>query len=252
MCFVAFLLIFVLISLSLACGESRFSPSPAHIVLSKWKNENGRKLDIINSDIDESILIQAKLDTIPCSQTQFIIKTENLKFSLFTKGKIIYQNTDKKLSGYGKQIHIIDIRDIKKGSELCLYLRPVKGRKGRVEGDIILSSKNDFLLDIICKSKKTIIALIFLMVLFISLLLIGLTKLSRKNKTAPKYLYLSGCVMIIDLIILLSSELYQFIIPASIFSIILLYSCYPLIILFLISFISSLLRKKKAAETSAA
>ena len=252
MCFVAFLLIILLISLSFACGENRFSPSPSHIVLNKWKNENGRKLNIINSDINDSLLVEAELDNIPCSQTQLIIKTENLRFSLFTKGKIIYQNTDKKLSGYGKQIHIIDIRDIKKGSELCLYLSPVKGRKGRIEGDILLSSKNDFLLDIICKNKKTIIALVLLTVLFISLIIIGIAKLIKKKKTAPKYLYLSGCFMIIGFIIFLKSELYQFIIPASFFSYILLYSCYPLLLVFLISFILSLRRKKKAAETSAA
>ena len=250
MCFVAFLLIVIIAVLSLFCGENRFSPSPSHIVLSRWENDKGRKIDIINTEINDDILVKSKLDNIPCSQTQLIIKTDNLSFSLFTKGKIIYQNTDKKLSGYGRQIHIIDIRDIKKSSELCLYLSPVKCRKGRIEGDIFLSSKNDYLLDILCRNKAKIIELVFLSVLFISLMIIGITKLVKKIKTAPKYLYFSGCLIIISLIILLKSELYQFIFSASFATYILFFLCYPASIIFLISFIISSVKNGRVKTPS--
>ncbi|MBR7060155.1 MAG: hypothetical protein IKI34_00255 [Eubacterium sp.] len=244
MCFVAFILIIIVFSFSFAVKGERFSPSPSHIVLNRWTDDNGRIIDIISADIDRDMLIHSNLETPPCTQTQFIIKTNNLKISLFTKGKIIYQNTDKKFSGYGKQIHIIDIGDIKKGSELCLFLSPVKGKGAEIEGNIILASKNDFLLDLLCRNMKIIVLLILLFLFFIGLVITGIIKLIKKKKTAPKFLYLSGCFMILSLIILLRSEIYQFIIPASFSAVILQYLCYPVFFVFLISFILSLLRKK--------
>lgn|GEM_PF-3929329 len=248
-CFVAFLLIFsaVLVAFINHINNDDFSPAASHTVLSRWENENGRRVYINNTDIEKEMLCTARLSSIPSSQTKLIIKTENLRFTLFTRGKILFKNSDKRLCGYGKSIHIIDISDLKDKSEINLFLIPVKGEKGRIEGDIFLTSKNDYLLDLICKNQKTALIFILLFVTAFALAVIGIFGLFRKKKTAPKAMYLALLLAVCGIIILLKSDLSQFVLGGEITRYIALYSSYSLLGIFACSFICSLLNFKSRA-----
>ena len=244
LCFVAFLLILTVFGVGVINQNESFSPSASHIVLSKWFGDNKRRADITFNDIDEEMLVQAKLGRIPYSQTKLIFKTNNLRFSLFTNGKMIYKNTDKKYEGYGKHIHIIDIRDLKKGDELYLFLSPVTGATGRIESDVYLTTKNDYIFELLCKNQKTIAVLSAFSAAAITLIIIGIMWLWGKKKTAPKALYLSCCMIISGLIILLKSDLAQFVLNNGVIAYLLLYSSCSLLGVFVCAFMNSVLKIK--------
>ena len=245
-CLIALLILSATVSASFYQNESSsdFSPSPSYIVLNKWAGKNKRKISVTGLEIKEEKTFSTKLANIPFYQTKMIIKTENLRFMLYTKGKKIFDNTDKKHSGYSKQIHIIDISDIKRDSELMLYLVPARNCTGRIYSDILLTSKNDFLLNLISNNKKSIATLIMLFSAFIILLLRGLKKLREKKKTAPKYIYLSACVFCVLLYKLSRCELAGFFIKNADSIYLLQFLTYSLSGIFSISFLASLFRIK--------
>ncbi|MBQ9530953.1 MAG: hypothetical protein IJR70_02660 [Eubacterium sp.] len=241
-CFVAFLLVLIVISFDFFSSSEVLSPSPSHIVLTKWIGKNKRKTDIVFTDIEKQTLVQTKLKRIPFSQTKFIIKTNNLRFSLFTDGKIIFKNTDKKFSGYGKHIHIIDISDLKKNAQLYLLLSPVKNEKGRIENSIYLSSNNDFLLDLILKNQKAIFLFILIFIMVISSFIIGIIKLIKRDKSAPKMLYFSLFTAIIGIIVFSQNDISQFVFSNDITRYILQKSLYSLLGVFVSAFLCSVLK----------
>ena len=240
-CFVAFVLICIPLFSCIISGKS-FSPSPSHIVLAKWYCENGRRKEIVFSDIEKETLVHTELQRIPFSQTKLIIETNNLRFSLFSKGKIIFKNTNNEYEGYGKQTHIIDISDLKKGSELCLFLSPVKNKKGRIESDILLSSEYDYILETLCKSKSIIVLLFALIISSVVLIIIGIIRLFQKKKTAPRTIYLSCCLIVLGIIIFAKNDIAYFIFSNSIAVNSLLFSAYSLLGVLVSSFVCSTLK----------
>ncbi len=241
MCFVAFVLIFSAFLFTSMNGES-FFPSPSHIVLSKWIGENGRRNEKVFDSIDKETLVKTELKQLPFSQTKLIIKTNNLRFSLFTKGKILFKNTDKKYDGFGRQIHIIDISDMKKGAELFLFLSPVESRKARIENDILLTCDYDFILDSINKNTVSYLIISALFSAAIILILIGITRLLKKKKTAPRALYLSGCLADLSLILFAKCDIAQLLFNGSISGDVLLFLSYSLLGIFISSFMCSMLK----------
>ena len=243
-CLLALLLLFITLSASLIQTEcsSDFSPSPSYIVLNKWIGKNKRKISVTGIEFDEETAFHTRLANIPFYQSKMVIRTENLRFMLYTKGKIIFDNTDEKYSGYSKHTHIIDISDIKKGSELTLYLVPVKGCTGRIYSDILLTSKNDYLLNLLNTEKRIIATGIFLFSAFILLLLLGLKGLISKKKTAPKYIYFSTCFLCILLYKLSVSDLAGFFIKNAACGYPLQFLSYSLSGVFISAFISALFR----------
>ena len=245
LCFLAFLLILAGISFDFFSSEERISPAPSHIVLSKWYGENGRRSAL--DEIESETLVKTAVLTIPCAQTQFVIKTDNLRFSLFTNGKIIYKNTDKKLSGYGKHIHIIDISDIKEGAELYLFLSPVKGENSKIEGDILLTSKNDLILNLLNQNKSVIAVLCAFILVVIALLILGIIRLLKKKKTAPRALFLSGCFAVLFTVLLMKNDVSQLFFCSDFSRYLTLYSAYSLLGVFISSFLCSALKLKSKA-----
>lgn len=242
LCFVAFLLVLTGLFADFFIGAERLSPAPSHIVLSKWNGENNRRAEITFKEFKKEKLVHTKLGRIPFSQTKFIINTNNLRFSLFTKGKIIFKNTNKRYDGFGSHIHIIDISDIKPGSELYLFLSPVKGEKGRIESDIYLTATNDFLLELICKNKSIIMILILVFAAAFLLFIAGIFGLIKKKKTAPRAIFLSCCLVMFAIIILFKSDIKGFFINSGIVQHTALYSSYSLLGVFVSAFLCSALK----------
>ena len=243
LCFLAFLLILAGISVDFFSKGERISPAPSHIVLSKWQGENGRR-KALGDEIKSETLIKTTALKIPCAQTQFVIKTDNLRFSLFTKGKIIYKNTDKRLSGYGNHIHIIDISDIKEGAPLYLFLSPVKGGKSKIEGDILLTSKNDYILNLLIKNKGFIAVLCTLFLVSIALFILGIIRLFSKKKTALRALFLSGCFAVLFTVLFMKNDVSQLFFGCDFARYLTLYSAYSLLSIFVSSYLCSALKIK--------
>jgi hypothetical protein len=220
------------------------SVSPSYIVLNKWHGENGRRFDIINSELKKSATFHSKLPDLSCSQTKLIFKTENLRFMLYTNGKIIFSNTDKKLSGYGEQIHIIDISEFKRGSEIKLYISPINNLKSKISSDIILTSKSDFLFSLSVKNIKILIICVLLLIASISAFIYGFIRLIQKNKAAPKNIYFSCCLIMICLTLLLKNDISVFIIRNPTIRYILPYTVYSQLGVFISSYLCSKLKMR--------
>ena len=244
LCLLAILSICVLLCASFINQEGEKGLSPSSIVLNKWYGENGRRCEILNAEIKEASTYRAVLPALPFSQTKLIFKSENLKFMLFAKGKILFDNTDKRLSGYGKSIHIIDISELKKGSEINLYISPINKQKSKITSDIILTSKSDYLLGLISKNLKYLILCILLFIASVSAFIYGLIRLIQKNKTAPKSIYFSCCILIIGLTLLLKNDISCFIIRNSEVRYILKYTLYSQSGIFILSYLCSKFKDK--------
>jgi hypothetical protein len=246
LCLICLIAIVLLLVFSLFGGEEKagLNSEPAHIVLNKWTDKYDRKRSICFNEIEKSATFRTSLESLPSSRTKLIFKTENLRFMLYAKGKIIFDNTDKKLTGYGEQIHIIDISDIKKKSEIFLYLAPIKNTQSRINSDILLTSKNDFVLEILSRNIKEILLCLLLFFCFVFFLVSGLIKLIKKKKTAPKMLYFSCCLGLLFLIFFLKCEPFLMITSGNALGYILLYSAYNLCGVFISAFLCSLLMLK--------
>ena len=235
--------LFFILSLANTAQKKDVSPAPSHLVLNKWTDKYNRKKSVCFKSIEASATYHTSLNKLPAYQTKLIIKTDNLRFMLYTNGKIIFDNTGKKFSGYGKQIHIVDISDIRENSELFLYLSPIDKCDSRICSDIILSSKNDFLFDMLCKNVEAICALFLLLCLFVLCTFKALIILIKKKKSAPKTVYLSCCFGLFILIMFLKSELSQLFF-GGVFSYLLLYSSINLLPVFATAFFCSLMNLK--------
>ena len=252
LCLICFVLIFSLLSTSVIIGakSSNFSTEPAHIVLNKWTDKFDRKRSICFINIDDSATYHTTLLHIPSSQTKLIIKTENLRFLLYTGGKIIFDNTKEKLSGYGKQTHIIDISDLKENSEIFLYLSPIKKADSRISSDILLTSENDFLLDLLIKSAKAFFFAFPMLLLSVHSLIFGIIRLLKKEKSAPKLLYFSCCAADLFLIIMMKSSLSQLLIYNSVLRGILLFASCISLAVFFFAFFASIIGKNHQSSGS--
>lgn len=224
--------------------KGAFEPSSSKIIISRWENKSKRRADIVNKDLSKAESFETKLDGIPFSQTQIVIKTNNLRFTLSTKGKILFSNTDKRFSGYGKQIHIIDIRDLKSGAVLRLFAEPVKGENGRIENAVILTTKNDYLLDLVCSNAKVLALILILFSAFLFAFSVGTINILKKKKSAPRMIYFSLCLLIADLLLLLNCDLSQFIIHSDTAKYIAFYSAYSLLGIFVSAFLCSVMKLK--------
>lgn len=228
-------------ALKLSSDGEKFTPSPSHMVLNKWYDENNRKYSINKLDITEEKTFYLTLDKKPFKNAKIILKSENMLIRAYTDGKMLYKSRG---SGFGEYISIIDTEDVNKNSEIYIHLTPVSNMTGRIKSDIYLTSNNDYLLTTICKNKENLCICLALAAVVAFLFAIGAVRLAHKNKKAPKSLYFSCFLMLILTLIFFKGDISQFLIGSSDIKYICIYASYMLLAIPLSAFLSSVLGAK--------
>lgn len=116
--------------------------------------------------------------TVTASQfvnPKLIVKAKNMNIMARTNGRIILNTKKSFLSGYGSHYYFIDADDLDDGI-VYIRLSPNKLSKGKIQGTVYLTTRNDFMYNRIIKKRPLLIILI---ILIHSLLFI---LLYRKNK----------------------------------------------------------------------
>ncbi len=189
--------------------DMKLSGAPSYEILRDWKGSNGRRFDVAERTISDNTTLYTKIGQRHLKDC-LVIKSQNLKVSAYTKGKVIYSTDDSGIKLCGTRITVIPLSDIKSGGELALHLEP-KGKKAKVILPIYTGAKNDILLSLFLR-EKTVLYLLF--TVLITAILTVQKLLKSKIKTAP-LLCLLGAETCIFSFVLCGSDIAQLFIGSS-------------------------------------
>ena len=193
---------------TVAAGKSgglAFSPESSYTVIADWYNNIGRRKSISELEISSPVTLTSKLGDDSRGKS-IIIKSNDLRLTLSTEGKIIYSSDGKDSEYKGERITVIPADDIKIGKDIMLRLTPIQGRKGRVTSPVYLAAKNDYFFTLIHR-EKTVIASVFALFEFSVICAVLLCFLRCKKHL----FYIILASLNTALIILCKSNLRQFI-----------------------------------------
>ena len=220
-------------------GDMKLSPKPSYTVMRDWKATNGRRFDIAGCTLYRPTTLRTVVKA-DCGMLCMMIKSQNLKITAYTKGKVIYKTCEHGLKLCGTRITVIPLSDLKRGDELSLLLEP-RGKGGRVISPVYAGTNNDMLMNVISRERGTVYALF---AVFTAIVLTAAKLLRAKRKTAP-LLCLLGAELTLFTCVLCCGDIAQFFIGSSLVRLVLYYISYALTPIMLITSAALLIIQKR-------
>ena len=185
-------------------GDMLFCSQPSHTVITKWYDNKGRRQRIYNLKTTEPVTLSSPIEK-SINGRCIIIRSENLKITAYTKGKVLYKSSGKDKEYKGERVTIIPVDEVKKGGTIYLNLTPVKSKTGAVMEPVYLMSNNEYLFSVLCREKAVIAGIFTLFAIGFALLIFAL---SQRNCAGLYYLIIADlCLM---LLLLSGSDLILF------------------------------------------
>lgn len=191
-------------AVSKSSGDLLFRTQPSHTVITKWYDNKGRRQRIYNLKTTEPVTLSSPVEK-SINGRCIIIRSENLKITVYTKGKVLYKSSGKDKECTGERVTIIPVDEVKKGGTIYLNLTPVKSKTGAVTEPVYLMSNNEYLFSVLCREKAVIAGIFTLFAIGVALIV----QTIRRRKNADLF-YLLIAEFCLILLLLSGSDLIFF------------------------------------------